>query len=100
MVDKDDITPKSSNIWAALRLGGILEVGICEVPHKGRDLGSHSVLGFELHMGVAFEDESFKETPIEIKTFALLDSKIEIVDLRAQLSEIWSYSQVVGLYLE
>ena len=83
MVDKDDITPNSSNVWTALRIGCILEVGIREVPDQGRDLRPHSMLCLELDMGVAFEDESFKKTPIEVEAFAFLDSEIEIVDLRA-----------------
>lgn len=91
MVDKDDITPESSNALTALRLGRVLEVGIREVSHKGRDLWPHSMLRFELSMGVALEDESFKETPIEVETLAFLDSKVEIIDLRAQLPKIRSY---------
>ena len=95
MVDKDDITPESSDVWTALRLGRVLEVGIREVPHKGRDLWPHSMLCFELGMGVALEDESFKEAPIEVETLAFLDSEVEIIDLRAQLPKIRSYGQVV-----
>ena len=85
MIDKDDITPDSSNVWTALRLGRVLEIGICEVPYKGRDLWPHSMLCFELGVRVVLEDESFKETPIEVESLAFLDSKVEIVDLRTQL---------------
>jgi len=41
------------------------------------------MLCLELYMGIAFEDESFKEAPIEIEAFAFLNSEIEIVDLWA-----------------
>jgi len=95
VVDKDDITPDSSNVRTALRLGRVLEFGIREVPHKGRDLWSHSMLCFELGMRVILEDESFKKTPIEVEAFAFLDSKVEIIDLRTQLPEIESHDQVV-----
>ncbi len=82
MVDKDDITPDTSNVWTALRLGRILEIRIREVPHEGRDLWPHSMLCFELGMRVALEDESFKETPVEVEALAFLDSKVEFIDLR------------------
>ena len=95
MVDKDDITPDSSNVWTTLRRGRVLEIGIREVPHKGRDLWPHSMLCFELGMRVALEDESFKETPIEVEALAFFDSKVEIIDLRTQLPIIWSYGHVV-----
>lgn len=95
MVDKDDITPDSANVWTALRLGRVLEIGIREVPHKGRDLWPHSMLCLKLGMRVALEDESFKETPIEVEALAFLDSKVEFIDFRTQLPKIWSYGQVV-----
>jgi hypothetical protein len=88
VVDKNDITPESSNVRTAFRLGRVLEVGICEVAHKGRDLWPHPMLCFELRMGIALEDESFEETPIEVEALALLDSEVEIIDLRAQLPKI------------
>jgi hypothetical protein len=66
-----------------VRFGRVLEVGVREVTHKGRDFWSHSVLCFEMGMGIAFEDKSFEETPVEIETFAFLDSEVKIVDLRA-----------------
>jgi len=94
VVDKNHITPDSSNVVTALRLGRVLEFRIREVPHKGRDLWPHSMLFLELCVGVAFEDESFKETLIEVEALAFLDSKVEIIDLRAQLSKIWSYDKV------
>ena len=95
MVDKNNIAPDPSNVWTAFRLGRVLEFGIREVPHECSDLWPHSMLCSERGMGVAFEDESFKETPIEIVAFVFLDSEVEIVDLRAQLSKMWSYGQVV-----
>ena len=95
VVDKDDITPDPSDVRTALRLGRVLEFGIREVPHEGRDLGPHSMLCFELGMRVILEDESFKETPIEVEALAFLDSKVEIIDLRTQLPDIESYEQVV-----
>jgi len=91
VVDKDHITLDSSNVWTTLRFGRVLEVGIREVPHKGRYLWPHSMLRHELCMGVVFVDQPFKETHIEVKPFALLDSEVEIIDFRAQLSKIWSY---------
>ena len=96
MIDKDDITPDSSNVWTALRLGRVLEIGIREVPHKGRDLWPHSMLCFEPCMRVVLEDEPFKETPIEVESLAFLDSEVVIIDLRAQLPIIRSYGRVVG----
>ena len=88
MVDKNNITLDPSNVWTAFRLGRVLEFVIREVPHEGSDLWPHSMLCFESGMGVAFEDESFKETLIEIEALAFLDSEVEIIDLRAQLSRM------------
>ena len=46
----------------------------------------HPMLCFELGVREPLEDKAFEEAPVEIKSFAFLDSEVVIVDFRAELS--------------
>jgi hypothetical protein len=90
VVDENEVVLQTTHICTVLSLRSVDKVWICEEANKSRDLWSHAVLGFKPSVWISFQDQPLEETSVKIEAFALLNGKIVIIDLRAELSFIRS----------
>jgi|SRR5882724_3285290 len=85
MVQKYNIILDTPDIWAIVSFRSIHEIGVSELPNKGRDFGAHAMLFPKCLVGIALQGQSFEQTSIEIIAVPLFNRKQIIVHLWAEL---------------